>query len=197
MATTKMTRQWNRWAGTVQDLERATRIAIDVLAQRSRTEPPCQIEIALPQRVMNAESPDALQTEIDTRDLDLIRSIRIEVGAKRGRLRQTISRTTVERTSAVAAVSRAVAPSMAFLRLSNRPGLTPFRCAPIGTSCPGIQIGSESAHTIYYSLPAHCHFWEPGTRITLARQGLQVGFIRGTCLCLPCLLYDCYNAGRS
>jgi hypothetical protein len=89
MATTKMTRQWDRWAGTVQDLERATRLAVDVLAQRSRADPPCQIEIALPQRVTNAESPDALQTEIDTRDLDLIRSILIDVGAKRG-LRATI-----------------------------------------------------------------------------------------------------------
>jgi hypothetical protein len=84
-----MTRQWRRWAGTIQDIERATRVAIDVLAQRSRNEPPCQIEIALPQRVTNADSPDALQTEIDTRDLALIRSIRIDVGSKRG-LRATI-----------------------------------------------------------------------------------------------------------
>jgi hypothetical protein len=89
MATTKMTRQWDRWAGTVEDIERATRLAIDVLSQGSRTEPPCQIEIAFPQRVTNAESPDALQTEIDIRDLALIRSIRINVGAKRG-LRATI-----------------------------------------------------------------------------------------------------------
>ena len=89
MATTKMTRQWYRWAGTIEDIERATRLALDIIGQRSRTEPPCRIEIALPQRVTNAESPDALQTEIDTRDLDLIRSLRIEVGAKRG-LRATI-----------------------------------------------------------------------------------------------------------
>jgi hypothetical protein len=34
--------------------------------------------------VTNAESPDALQTEIDIRDLALIRSIRINVGARRG-----------------------------------------------------------------------------------------------------------------
>jgi hypothetical protein len=84
-----MTRQWERWAGTVQELERATWLAIDVLSQGSRTEPLCQIEIAFPQRVTNAESPDALQTEIDIRDLALIRSIRINVGAKRG-LRATI-----------------------------------------------------------------------------------------------------------
>jgi hypothetical protein len=84
MATTKMTRQWDRWAGTVEDIDQATRLALDILGQRSRTDPPCQIEIAFPQRVTNAESPDALQTEIDIRDLALIRSIRINVGAKRG-----------------------------------------------------------------------------------------------------------------
>jgi hypothetical protein len=89
MATTKMTRQWDRWAGTVEDIDQATRLALDILGQRSRTDPPCQIEIAFPQRVTNAESPDALQTEIDIRDLALIRSIRINVGAKRG-LRATI-----------------------------------------------------------------------------------------------------------
>jgi hypothetical protein len=89
MSTTKMTRQWQRWAGTIEDVERATRLAIDVIGQRSRTDTPCKIEIALPQRVTNADSPDALQAEIDTRDLDLIRSLRIEVGSRRG-LRATI-----------------------------------------------------------------------------------------------------------
>jgi hypothetical protein len=89
MATTKMTRQWYRWAGTIEDIERATRLAVDIIGQRSRADPPCKIEIALPQRVTDADSPDALQTEIDTRDLDLIRSLRIEVGTKRG-LRATI-----------------------------------------------------------------------------------------------------------
>jgi hypothetical protein len=89
MPTTKMIRQWDRWAGTITDLEHATQLAIDTVGQRSRTEPPCQIEIAFPQRVTNAESPDALETEIDTRDLALIQSIRILVGAKRG-LRATI-----------------------------------------------------------------------------------------------------------
>jgi hypothetical protein len=89
MATTKMTRQWDRWAGTIEDIDRAIRLALDILAQRGRTDPPCEIEIAFPQRVTNADSPDALQTEIDTRDLDLIRSIRINVGARRG-LRATI-----------------------------------------------------------------------------------------------------------
>jgi hypothetical protein len=100
MATTKMTRQWYRWAGTIEDIERATRLALDIIGQRTRTDPLCKIEIALPQRVTNADSPDALQTEIDTRDLDLIRSLRIEVGAKRG-LRATIH---VERASAVLTV---------------------------------------------------------------------------------------------
>jgi hypothetical protein len=76
-------------AGTVEDIDQATRLALDILGQRSRTDPPCQIEIAFPQRVTNADSPDALQTEIDIRDLALIRSIRINVGAKRG-LRATI-----------------------------------------------------------------------------------------------------------
>jgi hypothetical protein len=79
-----MTRKWDRWAGTVQDIERATRLSIDVLAQRTRIEPPCHIEIALPGRVTDADTPDALDTEIDTRDLTLIRSIRVEVGGKRG-----------------------------------------------------------------------------------------------------------------
>jgi hypothetical protein len=89
MAITKMTRQWNRWAGTVSDIERATRLAIEVLGQRTRTDVPCHIQIAVPGRVTDADTPDALQTEIDSRDLTLIRSIRIEVGAKRG-MRATI-----------------------------------------------------------------------------------------------------------
>jgi hypothetical protein len=89
MTTTRMTRQWDRWAGTIQDIERATRLAAEVLAQRTRTEPPCHIEIALPGRVTHADTPQALETEIDTRDLSLIRSIRIEIGSKRG-LRATI-----------------------------------------------------------------------------------------------------------
>jgi hypothetical protein len=89
MATTKMTRQWRRWAGPIGDIERATRLALEIIGQRTRTEPPCEIEIALPQRVTTADNPDALQTQIDTRDLDLIRSIRINVGSKRG-LRATI-----------------------------------------------------------------------------------------------------------
>jgi hypothetical protein len=89
MAITKMTRQWNRWAGTISDIEQATRLAIEVLGQRTRTEVPCHIQIAVPGRVTDANTPDALQTEIDRRDLTLIRSIRIEVGAKRG-MRATI-----------------------------------------------------------------------------------------------------------
>jgi hypothetical protein len=89
MATTRMTRQWNRWAGTISDIERATRLAIEVLGQRTRTEVPCHIQIAVPGRVTDATTPDALETEIDSRDLTLIRSIRIEVGAKRG-MRATI-----------------------------------------------------------------------------------------------------------
>jgi hypothetical protein len=79
-----MTRQSDRWAGTIEDIERATRLAIDVLSQRTRTEQPCHIQIVLPGRVTDADTPDALRTEIDTRDLTLIRTIRIEVGAKRG-----------------------------------------------------------------------------------------------------------------
>jgi hypothetical protein len=84
MATTKMTRQWHRWAGTIEDIDTATRLAMEIISQRSRTTPPCEIEIAFPQRVTNADNPDALLTEIDTRDLELIRSIRIAIGAKRG-----------------------------------------------------------------------------------------------------------------
>jgi len=71
-------------AGTIQDIERATRLAMDVLGQRMRTEPPCHIQITLPGRVTEADTPDALETEIDSRDLTLIRTIRIQVGAKRG-----------------------------------------------------------------------------------------------------------------
>jgi hypothetical protein len=89
MAITKMTRQWNRWAGTISDIERATSLAIEVLGQTTRGEVPCHIQIALPGRVTDADTPDALQTEIDSRDLTLIRSIRIEVGSKRG-MRATI-----------------------------------------------------------------------------------------------------------
>lgn len=84
MATTRMTRQSDRWAGTIEDIERATRLAIDVLSQRTRVDTPCHIQIVLPGRVTEADTPDALRTEIDTRDLTLIRTIRIEVGAKRG-----------------------------------------------------------------------------------------------------------------
>jgi hypothetical protein len=84
MATTKETRQWHRWAGTVEDIDKATRLAIEIIGQTSHTDTPCEIEIAYPQRVTNADSPDALQTEIDTRDLELIRSIRIAVGTRLG-----------------------------------------------------------------------------------------------------------------
>jgi hypothetical protein len=82
MATIKMTRQWDRWAGTIADLERATRLAAEVLNPRTG-EPRCHIEIALPGRVIEADTPDALVTEIDTRDLTLIRNIRIQIGSRR------------------------------------------------------------------------------------------------------------------
>jgi hypothetical protein len=59
-------------------------MAIDVLSQRTRTEPPCHIQIVVPGRVTEADTPDAFETEIDIRDLTLIRTIRVEVGAKRG-----------------------------------------------------------------------------------------------------------------
>jgi hypothetical protein len=77
-----MTRQWDRWAGTVADLERATRLAAEVLNPRTG-EPRCHIEIALPGRVIEADNADALVTEIDTRDLTLIRNIRIQIGSRR------------------------------------------------------------------------------------------------------------------
>jgi hypothetical protein len=82
MATIKMTRQWDRWAGTIPDLERATRLAAEVLNPRTG-EPRCHIEIALPGRVIEADTADALVTEIDTRDLTLIRNIRIQIGSRR------------------------------------------------------------------------------------------------------------------
>jgi hypothetical protein len=82
MATIKMTRQWDRWAGTIPDLERATRLAAEVLNPRTG-EPRCHIEIALPGRVIEADTPDALVSEIDTRDLSLIRNIRIQIGSRR------------------------------------------------------------------------------------------------------------------
>jgi hypothetical protein len=77
-----MTRQWDRWAGTTSDIERATRLALDVLAPRTANSR-CHIEIALPGRVTEAETPDALVTEIDTRDLTLVQSIRVAVGDRR------------------------------------------------------------------------------------------------------------------
>jgi hypothetical protein len=81
MATIKMTRQWDRWAGTIPDLERATRLAAEVLNPRTG-EPRCHIEIALPGRVIEADTPDALVTEIDTRDLTLIRISEFKLAAE-------------------------------------------------------------------------------------------------------------------
>lgn len=77
-----MTRQWDRWAGTTSDIEHAARLALDFLAPRT-AESRCRVEIALPGRVTEAETPDALVTDIDTRDLTLVQSIRVVVGDRR------------------------------------------------------------------------------------------------------------------
>jgi hypothetical protein len=77
-------RQWSRWAGSLDDLVEATQLSLDTVAKASSSEPPCEIEVTWQNRSRTLTGPEGLNRRVSTRDLNGIKSVRIDVGEDQG-----------------------------------------------------------------------------------------------------------------
>lgn len=79
-------RTWSRWAGSLSDIEDAARTAEEVLKKLGGAAPSVRVVVSLPGRVAETDSLDeAFGGLLDTRDLSLITSLKIDVGQAQAR----------------------------------------------------------------------------------------------------------------
>jgi hypothetical protein len=84
MQITKRTENWSRWAGGIADVDDAARTAAAYLKEWTGHEPPVRVVAALPRRVEEADNLSDFNALVDSRDLALIESLKIEIGALTG-----------------------------------------------------------------------------------------------------------------
>lgn len=74
MPTYTATRKWQRWAGTLADLDRALNAAMEELRQWLGTEPRCYLSVALPELTMEFSKIEGLKTI--SNDIRKVKTIR-------------------------------------------------------------------------------------------------------------------------